>query len=126
MNGVVKISTHIGWKELNARGVVVGIIPDYTENGKCYKDLDAWYSDNPDTDIIYVGEYELEEGTYTWTKNKWLEWVRDIVSAEIPDITDEEIYYIALNVLLKCDWQDLSAYLNDWEWYDAILEMRKE
>lgn len=103
-------------------------IGEATDNGICYKDLDAWYVGNPDEDIIYIGEYELEHivPRECWTKTSWLFWVKETVKDIIPDITNEELEYIAYNVLLICDWQELSTELESWNWENAILEMRNE
>ena len=109
-----------------------------TDNGICYKDLNAWESGEG---IIYIGEYDLEEinedcvvDDHSWTKNSWLRWVREVIeyhnydeinslSAEDKELLTE---WVAYNCLCECEWEDLSTMLESWEWEDCIEEIMQE
>ena len=91
-----------------------------TDNGECYKDLSAWEKREG---VIYISEYQLkdlEEGIVEenelWTKETWVEWVKDEVSAYLyteENISKDFIEYIALDVLELADWQDLTTLFYD-------------
>lgn len=99
---------------------------DYTGNGFCYKNLDAWRSGKG---VIYVGEYALEEQDkdVLWTRAEWVEWVKDYIRHIAPTFTDngidvEEVINdktfidgIAYIVLFNADWADLSTVLEEFE-----------
>ena len=106
---------------------------DNTDNGMCYKNLSAWHENN--TDVIYISEYQLldlcsgkVEESELWTKESWLEWVRDEVEYYLDDvnITDSFIEYVAYDVLELADWQDLTTLLNEIDLDDLYNEFYEE
>ena len=132
-----EIEVTIGWKVLDDNDNVIGYIPDQSENGFCYKDISA-YENNEG--IIYIAECEfinsqdmltIEDANEccSWTKNQWLSYVREVMDDDdICATLDKETYekvadYIALNVLNICDWQDLSTYIEEWDFEDCIQDI---
>ena len=97
-----------------------------TENGVCYKDLDAWERGGYD-DVIYISEYNLEEPIHNnygrWTKPALLAHIRthiedyykeeDFFDEMIAD--DKFIEMLAYDILCNADWQDLSTLLDDYD-----------
>ena len=124
------INTTIGYRTINK-----GIIKYYggeTNNGICYKDLNAWECGEG---IIYIGEYELEDINDEpininnhWTKDSWIDFVRSVIEHhnydDIDNLSNKDkdllAEYIAECCLYECDWQCLSTYLEDWDWEDCI------
>lgn len=109
--------------------VVTKYIGGETDNGVCYKDMDAWERGGYD-DIIYISEYELqdEDCRYigAWTKPSLLAWVRDLCEGVGLPIDEEFVEYIALCALQNCDWQDLSTYLNEIDLIENFAEFMKK
>ena len=109
-----------------------------TDNGECYKDLTAWKKGQYGTDfnIIYVGEYGLidwanrknnnvEIEDVSWTRESWIDWVRDELSFE--GIEDSEFAeYLAEDIFNECDWQDLSTMLEEWIQHNDVEEFYEE
>lgn len=138
-----KIEVTIGFKYVDDNDNVVKIESDFTDNGYCYKDLSAWEKNEG---IIYASEYIFENaddnGNFVegeklkeqWTRKSWVEWVSDIVYhhnyEEIATLSDREkdllINKIAYDCLCVCDWQDLSTFLESWNWEDCIEEFIEE
>ena len=97
-----------------------------TDNGVCYKDLDAWKRGGYD-DVIYISEGNLEEpidNNYgRWTKPSLLAHIRgyiedyykeeDFFDEMIAD--DNFIEMLAYDILYNADWQDLSTLLDDYD-----------
>lgn len=115
------IKATIGERILNDNGEVIKYIGGQTDNGECYKDLDAWKSGKG---VIYISEYgliDLDNGSLNcddvmWTREAWLEWVRIEVYAVYGEcVEDEFIEWVAEGVLQSCDWQDLSTLLNEYD-----------
>lgn len=100
-----------------------------TDNGICYKDLDAWERGGYD-DVIYISEGNLKEpidNNYgRWTKPSWLAWVRDACECEGIPIDEGFIEYIAECILHECDWQDLSTLLNEIDLYENFVEYKNK
>lgn len=135
------VETTIGRKFLNKNNDVVKIECDYSMNGYCYKDISAWHNNKG---VIYAPEYafedaEDEEGCFIegqelkaqWTRKSWIEWVRNVVYhhnyEEIATLSDSEkdllINEVAYDCLENCDWEDLSTYLESWDWEDCIDDL---
>ena len=130
------INATIGYRTINN-----GVVKYYggeTDNGLCYKDLNAWESGEG---VIYIGEYSLEDVNDSdfciddhWTRESWLQYVRDIIAwhnfEEINILTPTEkdllAEWVAENCLHECDWQDLSTMLEEWNWEDCIEEIMQE
>lgn len=119
-----EIEVTIGNKEINTKGEVVKYNGGETDNGICYKDLDAWQKGEG---VIYISEYGLDadDTDEHWTKKSWLAWVKDACECEgIP--TDEDfIEYIAECILHECDWQDLSTMLEEIDLYENFVDFKK-
>lgn len=100
-----------------------------TDNGICYKDLDAWERGGYD-DVIYISECDLEEPIHNnccrWTKPSWLAWVKDTCECEGIPTDDDFIEYIAKCILHECDWQDLSTMLEEIDLYENFVEFNKK
>ena len=103
---------------------------DYTENGCCFKDYNAWKNN---TGVIYIGEYQLSdynegECSYDdlWTRESWIAFVKDTIKdnySDIPDIEellacDDFISGLAYDCFEWCDWQDLSTMLYEFDYND--------
>lgn len=103
---------------------------EYGENGKYYKDLNAW---NTNKGVIYISEGDLDDianeisdNTNLWTKESWVAWVKEHITI---NYQDEECYQemiectefiesLAYDCLYNADWQDLSTLLNDYDYND--------
>lgn len=97
-----------------------------TENGVCYKDLDAWERGGYD-DVIYISEGNLEEPIHNnycrWTKPSLLAHIRTHIEYYYKEesffnemIADDKfIEMLAYDILYNADWQDLSTLLDDYE-----------
>ena len=138
-----KIEVTIGFKYVDDNGNVVKIESDFSNNGYCYKDLSAWEKNEG---IIYAPEYAFDDADYNgyfiegeelkeqWTRESWVKWVSDIVYhhnyEEIATLSNNEkdllINKIAYDCLCVCDWQDLSTYLEGWDWEDCVEEFIEE
>ena len=102
---------------------VYNFVGGETDNGICYKNMNAWY--NNTDEVIYIGEYELgafanKEVPYKslWTKNKWLKYVKEHIADTYPYEKEmvqckQFIEYIAERCLDLADWQDLTTILFD-------------
>lgn len=134
MNRTIKIETTIGYKEVAENGVET-YFGDYTDNGQCYKNLQAFENG---LGVIYISEGDLEGGKCNslnanlWTRASWIEYVREkcedeLGSERIHEITDEYDYFdfietCALSILHDCDWQDLSTLLEEHLQYGEYFE----
>ena len=130
------IKATIGYRTIN--NGVVKYYGGQTDNGVCYKDLNAWKSGEG---VIYIGEYSLEDVNYGdfciddhWTRESWLQYVRDIiawhnfeeVNALTPIEKDLLAEWVAENCLRECEWEDLSTMLESWDWEDCIDDIMQE
>lgn len=140
-----KIEVTIGFKYVDDNNEVVKIECDFSDNGYCYKDLSAWEKNEG---IIYAPEYEFEDAEdegecfiekddfphKCWTRESWEKYVRGIVFyhnyEEIEKLSFDEkeklIEWVAYNCLCVCDWQDLSTFLEGWDWEECIEEIIEE
>lgn len=103
---------------------------DQTENGVCYKDLEA-FKDN--SDICYISECELKGEGWSaefnseigYTKYEILQITREYISEEEIPFTEDFVEYIAEHALQVVDWQSIGTYLSEldfyetWEYYKA-------
>lgn len=124
---------------VNKQSIMTHYILGRTDNGMCYKDLDAWENGYG---IIYIPESEginydgiisvdeIDE-ICAWTKQSWLQYVRDVIehhnyaviAALEPIMKDKLVDYIAYNSLYEADWQELSTFLDSWEWEECIEDI---
>lgn len=138
MEKKLKIDVTIGYKEVAPNGVET-YFGDETEQGQCYKNLQAFENG---LGVIYIGEYELEEGNCEstnptlWTRSSWIEYVKqkcedDLGKEKIHEISDEGDYFdfietCALSILQDCDWQDLSTLLEEHlqygDWFEEMMK----
>lgn len=138
MEKKLKIEVTIGYKEVAPNGVET-YFGDETEQGRCYKNLQAFENG---LGVIYIGEYELEEGncestnTTLWTRSSWIEYVKELCEynlgkEKIHEISDECDYFnfietCALSILQDCDWQDLSTLLEEHlqygNWFEEMMK----
>ena len=120
-----RIEDNFSWENGSPR-VGTKYVGGQTENGVCYKDLDAWERGGYD-DVIYISEYNLEEPIHNnygrWTKPSLLAHIR----THIEDYYKEESFFdemiaddkfiemLAYDILCNADWQDLSTLLDDYD-----------
>ena len=100
-----------------------------TDNGTCFKDYEAW---NRGEGIIYISEGELEDiaaenNSPQWTRESWEREVADELEMDgYPKemwSSKEFVSALAFYVLVICDWQDLSTFLNEMTYGDDIEDM---
>lgn len=118
-----KIETTIGYRVIE--NDTIEYFGGQTDNGECYKDLDAWENG---TGVIYISEYGLQCDTLddAWTRETWLEWVKDtLLKEEYENWNDDFVEYLAEIILYECDWQDLSTLLNEIDIYEEISFFNK-
>jgi hypothetical protein len=137
MGKKLKIEVTIGYKEVAHNGVET-YFGDYTDNGQCYKNLQAFENG---LGVIYISEGELEDGNCNslnstlWTRTSWIEYVREqclqSFGKEIYENVEKSdfmpfIEHCALSILQDCDWQDLSTLLEEHlqygEYFENMLE----
>ena len=120
-----RIEDNFSWENGSPR-VGTKYVGGQTENGVCYKDLDAWERGGYD-DVIYISEGNLEEPIHNnygrWTKPSLLAHIR----THIEDCYKEESFFeemiaddnfiemLAYDILCNADWQDLSTLLDDYD-----------
>ena len=133
MSKTLKNEVTIGYKEVAENGVET-YFGDYTDNGQCYKNLQAF--DNG-LGVIYISEGDLEDGNCNslnvdlWTRASWIEYVREqclqSFGKEIYENVEKcdfmpFIEHCALSILQDCDWQDLSTLLEEHLQYSDYFE----
>lgn len=101
----------IGYKEITENDI--RYFGSETDNGMCYKDLDAWKNKKG---IIYIPEYGLtgngKDIDDCWYSKDWMNFVKETI--ENYDIYNESfIEHMAEIILQECDWQDLSTKLQE-------------
>lgn len=108
-----KVDVTIGYKEIITEKEIK-YFGGETNNGMCYKDLDAWKNKKG---VIYIPEYGLTDNGKVdiddcWYSKEWMNFVKEII--ENHDIYDENFSkYMAEIILQECDWQDLSTKLQE-------------
>lgn len=138
MEKKLTIEVTIGHKEVAHNGVET-YFGAYTDNGMCYKNLQAFENG---LGVIYIGECELQDenlestNSTLWTRSSWIEYVKEkcnkeLGSERIHEISDECDYAdfietCALSILSDCDWQDLSTLLEEHlqysDWFEEMLK----
>lgn len=120
-----RIEDYFSWENGSPR-VNTKYIGGQTDNGVCYKDLDAWERGGYD-DVIYISESNLEEPIHNnygrWTKPSLLAHIRTHIEDYYKDesffaemIADDKfIEMLAYDILYNADWQDLSTLLDDYD-----------
>lgn len=137
MEKKLKIEVTIGYKEVAPNGVET-YFGDETEQGQCYKNLQAFENG---LGVIYISEGDLEEENCNslninlWTRATWIEYVRE----QCLQSFGKEIYenvkncdfmpfieHCALSILQDCDWQDLSTLLEEHlqygDWFEEMMK----
>ena len=122
----------IGYKEVNPTNGIETYFGDYTDNGICYKNEQAFENG---LGVIYIGEHELQDNdcdstnTTLWTRTTWIDWVKVQCLQSMVNIHEIEesdfmpfIEHCALSILQDCDWQDLSTLLEEHLQYGDYFE----
>jgi hypothetical protein len=108
-----KVDVTIGYKEIITEKEIK-YFGGETNNGMCYKDLDAWKNKKG---VIYIPEYGLTDNGKVdiddcWYSQEWMNFVKETI--ENYDIYDENFSkHMAEIILQECDWQDLSTKLQE-------------
>lgn len=100
-----------------------------TDNGTCFKDYKAWEEGRG---IIYISEYQLQDIENGMDDASW---TRELLEQEVSYELEahgypEEMWNnksfvsaLAYYVLMICDWQDLSTYLEEMTYGNDIEDM---
>lgn len=95
-----------------------------TDNGRCYKDMNAWETG---IGFIYMSESEIDEveeygienySGQLWTRDTWCNWVHAELSYE--EYGWEFSKHIAELILDECDWQDLETLFSEYSMHGTI------
>lgn len=126
----------VGYKEVED-GQPTRYYGDETENGVCYKDLEA-FKDN--SDLCYIPEcdplndwsadLDLPNLGYSlgYAREDILDLARDYITDEDIPVDENFVEYIAECALQNVDWQSIGTYLNEidiyetWEYFKGIKE----
>ena len=125
---IVKTYVTIGYK-VAEEGKPTRYFGDQTENGVCYKDLDA-FRDN--SDICYIPEGELLENWeadlnilgFGYRREDILDLAREYVGLEGIPAEEDFVEYLAECALHNVDWQSIGTFLEvtdiseEWEYYN--------
>ena len=118
-----RIDVTCGYREEYPNGDVY-YYGDSTDNGYCYKDMEAWVSGEG---VCYIGEHEFENG---WCSVNYMGNTRDEIIADmaeyLPHCDVKFIEQCAEYVLQACDWQCLTTLMEEVDWYEDIKEWYKE
>lgn len=126
-----------GYKKIHSDGSE-HYFPNLTDNGECYKDLNAFENG---IGVIYIGESDLSVETELtsknpnlWTRTSWMKFVENECYKELGDeiihtIKNYMVFieYCSRVILEICDWEDLSTKLIECcgeEYF--FLNMKKE
>ena len=121
-----RVNNILDWSDTFPK-VYTKYVGGHTDNGVCYKDLDAWERGGYD-DVIYISEGNLEEPIHNnygrWTKPSLLAHIRTHIEDYYKEdsffdemIADDKfIEMLAYDILCNADWQDLSTLLDDYEY----------
>lgn len=130
----MKIYVTTGYKEVE-EGKPTRYYGDQTDNGVCYKDLEAF---KDGSDLCYIPESDLLDDwsadlnlpnigySLGYAREDITNLVRDnLVHEDIP-VDEDFVEYIAECALEGVDWQAIGTYLNEidlyeiWEYYKGI------
>lgn len=110
--GAVLWEATIGYSTIDAYGKVV-YHGGQTDNGLCYKDLEAWETGKG---VVYVSEYGLDARPQeTWTRESLLAFIRMELCERGCSVKDAKLVAIAEDLLDNAEWQDLSTL-----WHERI------
>ena len=107
--------TDIGYRFTKDTGLVT-YYGGATDEGECYKDLEAWRSGKG---VIYIPEHSLPCTSLDeplWTRENWTEWVRTTIAEDRPQYATDTAFveFIAEAILQECQWEDLATRLEEW------------
>lgn len=122
-----KIEATIGYREEYDNGEI-RYYGDSTDNGWCYKDLDAFKTG---VGVCYIGEYSLQdlekkEDATLWTREFLIDEARETLEREYPEemcSNERFVEFLAEAALETCDWQEPSTYLYELTYGESIYEM---
>lgn len=110
--GAVLWEATIGYSTIDAHGKVV-YHGGQTDDGLCYKDLEAWKTGKG---VVYISEYGLDARPQeTWTRESLLAFIRMELYERGVCVKDTDLVAIAEDLLDNAEWQDLSTL-----WYERI------
>lgn len=118
-----RIDVTCGYREEYPNGDV-HYYGDSTDNGYCYKDMEAWQTGEG---VCYIGEYGFENGWYcvNYEGNTRDEIIADMAEY-LPHCDVKFIEDRAECVLQECDWQCLTTLMEEVDWEEDIKESYKE
>ena len=112
-----RIYTTVGYREEYPNGEI-RYYGDCTDNGFCYKDMNAWLLGKG---VCYIPECDFEEDSFVlnYTDN-----TRDIIVKDMANYLPEcDVKFIegrAECVLAECDWQCLTTMMFEIDWEEDI------
>lgn len=126
----MKIDVTIGYKVVED-GKPTRYFGDQTENGVCYKDLEA-FKDN--SDLCYIPECELDGENWSaefdsykgYTREEILSMTKEFIEDENTPADKDFVEHLAEHALQVVDWQSIETYLNEidiyetWEYFKGI------
>lgn len=117
-----RIDVTCGYREEYPNGDVY-YYGDSTDNGYCYKDMEAWVSGEG---VCYIGEHEFENG---WCSVNYMGNTREEIIADMAEYLPHcDVKFIedrAECVLQECDWQCLTTLMEEVDWEEDIKEAYK-
>jgi hypothetical protein len=118
-----RIDVTCGYREEYPNGTV-HYYGDSTNNGYCYKDMEAWRTGEG---VCYIGEHEFEKG---WCCVNYEGNTRDEIIADmaecLPGCDVKLIEQCAEYVLQTCDWESPTTMMMIVDWEEDIREVYKE
>lgn len=122
---ILIVEATIGYRTIDTSGKV-----EYhggqTDNGVCYKDLNAWKTGKG---IVYIGEYGLDTKPQdAWSRDTILSFLRRELHEHGVQAKDTDLEDIAEDLLDNAEWQDLSTLWNEWIYnadYESFLTEQK-
>lgn len=114
-----RIDVTCGYREEYPNGDVY-YYGDSTDNGYCYKDMEAWRTGHG---VCYIGENEFEEGwcSVNYMGNTRAEIIAD-VAEYLPGCDVKFIEDRAEYILQECDWQCLTTLMEEVDWEEDVKE----
>lgn len=100
----------VGYRTTDISGKVV-YHGGQTDDGICYKDLEAWETGDG---VIYISEYGLDaKPQETWTRESLLAFLRIELEDRGICVENTDLVVIAEDLLDNAEWQDLSTLWNE-------------